>query len=636
MADEETGVTSVNLWRVVDPDRDHTRGGGADDVVSLVVYGDYLCPYCRRLRYVLAQLRSTLGESLIYVFRHLPNGRVHPGADMLARATEAASAQGRFWQMHDWLYEQEPPIGAERVLAFAQTLGLDMERFRRDLDSEATRARVDEDLSEGRSHGITVTPTFFIDGVRYDDAWDFHSLLEALQRPLAAQVKRSARAFANLPASAGLTLLLAAVVALICANTPIAPYYRWLMDSSFSIGPTGSGVSMTIAAWFSEGLLAAFFLLVGLEIRREVTSGALTDPKAAVLPVVAAVGGVLAPAAIYLLLSTPATANGWSVPTATDVAFTIGILALLGDRVPAALRVFVAALAVVDDILSMLTLAIFYPHSFDARWLAAGAIAAAVLFALNRARVYAGWPYAVVACALWFALHAAGVHAALAGVILAVFLPTRPAPAAGPLLAQAATALAALESAEREARLKSDPAPHARRRQELIQESASRNLSAASARLLSPAERIERAVAPWSAYFILPLFAFSATGISLAVDLNSADDMRIALGVVLGLVLGKPIGVLLAAWLAIRARVGVAPQGASPRLFVGAACLCGIGDTVALLMADQAFPHGNFAAVAKIGVLAGSALAAGLGAAVIATGARQAPHSDPTPQFAKP
>jgi hypothetical protein len=182
-----------------------------------------------------------------------------------------------------------------------------------------------------------------------------------------------------------------------------------------------------------------------------------------VLPVVAAVGGVLAPAAIYLRLATPATAKGWSVPTATDVAFTIGILALLGDRVPGALRVFVAALAVVDDILSMLTLAIFYPHSFDATWLLGAAIAAALLFALNRARVYAGWPYAVVACALWVMLHASGVHAALAGVILAVFLPTRPAPAAAPLLAQAATALAALESAEREAR-KVEPSAHARQK----------------------------------------------------------------------------------------------------------------------------------------------------------------------------
>jgi NhaA family Na+:H+ antiporter len=623
MAGDTDPAAGLKLQRAVDLARDHARGGGADDgVVSLVTYGDYLCPYCRRLRRVLAELQSTLGESLVYVFRHLPNENVHPGAELLARATEAAAAQGRFWEMHDWLYEQEPPIGIERVLDFARTLGLDTDRFERDLDSAATRARVQEDLTEGHANGITVTPTFFIDGVRYDDAWDFHSLLEALQQPLAAQVRRSARAFANLPASAGFTLLLAALAALICANTPIAPYYRWLMDSSFTIGPTGSSVSMTIADWFSEGLLAAFFLLVGLEIRRELTSGALTDLKAAVLPVVAAIGGVLAPAAIYLALATPATANGWSVPTATDVAFTIGILALLGDRVPGALRVFVAALAVVDDILSMLTLAIFFPHSFNPKWLLLGALAVGLLFALNRARVYAGWPYAVVACVLWAALHAAGVHAALAGVLLAAFLPTRPTPAAGPLLAQAATALAALESAEREVR--KAPSPHARQRQELIQESASRNLSAASARLLSPAERIERAVAPWAAYFILPLFAFSATGISLSVDLHAADDVRILFGVILGLVFGKPIGVLLSSWLAIKARIGIAPQGANIRMFIGAACLCGVGDTVALLMADQAFPQGNFAAVAKIGVLAGSVLAAALGAAVIASGSGRA------------
>ena len=607
----------AKLQRPVDFERDHVRGGGADDgVVYLVLYGDYLCPYCRRLRKVLAQLRSALGDSLEYVYRHLPNEPEHPGAEWLACASEAAATQGRFWEMHDWLYEQRLPIHPGQVLTFVRALGLDVGRFQRDVDSDAVRARVQEDLLEGRNNGITVTPTFFIDGERYDDAWDFHSMLEALQRPLAAQVRRSARAFANLPASAGLTLLLAAVLALVCANTPIAPFYHALMDSHFSIGPVGDGVSMTISAWFSEGLLAAFFLLVGLEIRREVTAGALTDPKAAVLPVVAALGGVLAPAIIYLALTTPATANGWSVPTATDVAFTIGILALLGARVPGALRVFVAALAVVDDILSMLTLAIFYPHAFNGTWLLAGAVAAALLFGLNRSRVYAGWPYAVVASGLWFALHAAGIHAALAGVILAAFLPSRPAPAAGPLLAQAATALAALETAEREARLKADSTHHIRLSG--VWESASRNLSAASTRLLSPSERIERAVAPWSAYFILPLFAFSATGISLAVDLHSSDDMRILFGVVMGLVLGKPIGVLLASWLAIKVHVGIAPHGTTLRAFIGAACLCGVGDTVALLMADQAFPQGNFAAVAKIGVLAGSTLAAVLGAAVIA------------------
>jgi NhaA family Na+:H+ antiporter len=280
------------------------------------------------------------------------------------------------------------------------------------------------------------------------------------------------------------------------------------------------------------------------------------------------------------------------------------------------LRVFVAALAVVDDILSMLTLAIFYPHAFELTWLLAGGVAIALLFALNRGRVYAIWPYAVITIVLWLSLHAAGVHAALAGVLLAAFLPTRPAPAAGPLLAQAATALAALEHVENEAKQAGDE----RRRieQEPIWDWASRNLSAASERLLSPADRAERAVAPWSAHLILPLFAFSATGVALDVDLSSPAGRTILWGVILGLVIGKPLGVSLASLLAIKARVATTPDGVSLRNFIGAACLCGIGDTVALLMADQAFPQGLESAIAKIGVLAGSVLAAALGAAILA------------------
>jgi len=619
----QAAAERVTLQNPIDPRRDHIRGGSTEaGAVSLVLYGDYLCPYCRRLRLVLARLRETLGQRLVYVFRHFPNEHAHPGAEFLSQAAEAAGGQGRFWEMHDWLYAHDLPITSEQVFAYAASLGMDMPRFRRDIESKAVRDRVHEDVVDGRRIGVTGTPTFYIDGIRYDEAWDFYSMLEALQRPVAAQVQRSARVFANLPASAGFVLLLAAAAALLCANTPLAPYYRMIMESSFGIGPAGSVLSMTIGEWFSEGLLAIFFLLVGLEIRREVTAGALTDPKAAILPVVAAIGGVLAPAAIYLALNRGPTAPGWSVPTATDVAFTLGILALLGDRVPIGLRVFVAALAVVDDILSMLTLAIFYPRAFEASWLLASSVAILVMFALNRARVYRGWPYALVAAALWLTLHASGVHAALAGVILAAFLPTRPTPAAGPLLAQAATALAALEHRENEARQSGAAEGHIQ--QEPIWDWASRNLSAASARLLSPADRVERAVAPWSAYVILPLFAFSATGISLSVDVHSQEAVRVLLGVVLGLVFGKPIGILLASLLAVRAGIGMTPQGVTLRTFIGAACLCGVGDTVALLMADQAFPHGADAGVAKIGVLIGSVLAAVLGASILASGKRHA------------
>lgn len=619
MADKTSAVpgVAVRLQRAIDPRRDHVRGGRTSDgIVSVLVYSDYLCPYCRRLRQVLDRLRQALGERLAYAFRHFPNERAHPGATFIARAAEAAAKQGHFWEMHDHLYGHELPLSEEQVFEIAGELGLDMERFRRDLESDETRRRVDEDLTEGKRNGVTGTPTLFIDGIRYDGAWDFYSMLEASKRPVAARLQRAARVFASLPASGGLVLILAALAALLCANTPLEPYYRLFIESSFSIGPPGKALTLTVGAWFSEGLLAFFFLLVGLEIRREMTAGALADRRAALLPVIAAVGGVLAPAAIYLALNPGPTAPGWSVPTATDVAFALGILALLGERVPVGLRVFVAALAVVDDVLSMLTLAIFYPHAFEVTWLFASAVAIALLLALNRGHVYASWPYAVIAVVLWLSLHAAGVHAALAGVLLAAFLPTRPVPAAGPLLAQAATALAALEHVENEAKQVGNE--KRRIEQEPIWDWASRNLSAASERLLSPADRVERAVAPWSAHLILPLFAFSATGVDLDVDLSSPGARTILSGVILGLVIGKPLGVLLASLLAIKARVAMAPDGVTLRDFIGGACLCGIGDTVALLMADQAFPQGLDSAIAKIGVLVGSVLAAALGAAVLA------------------
>jgi NhaA family Na+:H+ antiporter len=340
------------------------------------------------------------------------------------------------------------------------------------------------------------------------------------------------------------------------------------------------------------------------------------------LPVLGAVGGVLVPAAIYLVLNRGPGAAGWSIPTNTDMAFTLGILALFGDRIPVSLRVFVAALAVVDDILSVLTLAIFYPRGFDAGWLLASAAAVALLFAINRSRVYSAWPYAVIAVALGLFLHSAGVHASLAGILLAAFLPTRPAPAVGILFAQAATALAELEHAEREA--KQAATPQLPIEQQPVWDWATRNLSAATDRLTTPAERVERAVAPWTAYLILPLFAFSATGVNLSVDMASPAGRSILIGVVAGLVIGKPLGITLASLLAIKTRVAALPEGVSIPSFVGAACLCGIGDTVALLMADQAFaPGAAETAIAKIGVLAGSTLAALLGAAVLAASGLQ-------------
>jgi NhaA family Na+:H+ antiporter len=623
---DDSRSPKLRLLRTIDPERDHVRGVPSDDSVSVVGYQDFLCPYCRRLRPVIRQLREVLGSRLVYVFRHFPKERANPGATLAAQASEAAALQGRFFEMHDAIFDCKLPIGRPELLQLAVQIGLDRGRFEADLDSEAVRARVERDVEGGRDNGVTGTPTLFLDEVRYDGAWDYHSLLEALERPVAARVHRSARVFASLPTSGGLILLATALLALLCANTPLAPIYEQAMNARLGIGRVGSLLALTTREWLSEGLFTLFFLIVGLEIRREMTDGALTDRRAALLPIVAAVGGVLAPALLYLALNHDAASRGgWPIPTATDVAFSLALLALLGDRIPSSLRVFVATLAVADDVLSVVILALFFPGEFAPGY--APAVAASLLFllGLNRARVYARWPYVVAAVATWLSLHALGVDAAIAGVLVALAIPARPSPAPAPLLAQAANALAALDQAEAEARRRNvDPAQI---EAGPVWEWAARNLTAVAERLLSPAERIERAVAPWSTYVVLPLFAFSATGVNLAVHLSSPERLRILGGTVLGLVAGKPLGVLVASAIAVATRLATPLQGVTRRQFVGAACLCGVGDTLALLMADRAFSPEE-ADIAKLGVLAGSAIAGLLGTLILAkraSGAAPAP-----------
>src|SRR5262245_50355568 len=296
----------------VDPHRDDIRGSWPDRAVVVVGYQDFLCPYCRRLRQVFRRLREAFGDRLVYVFRYFPNERANPGAELAARAAEAAARQGRFFEMHDAIFDRDPPIGGPELLEMARAIGLDVERFERDLASELTHARVQQDLADGRRNGVTGTPTLFVDGIRYDGAWDYHSLLEALERPVAARVHRRARVFASLPTSAGLVLLVTAALAIVCANTSLAPIYERVMNAEIGVGPISSMLVLTTRDWLSEGLLSVFFLLVGLEIRREMTRGALATFRAAILPVVAAVGGVLAPALIYLAFNRGAASRGWS------------------------------------------------------------------------------------------------------------------------------------------------------------------------------------------------------------------------------------------------------------------------------------------------------------------------------------
>ena len=546
----------------------------------------------------------------------------------MSLGAEAAARQHRFWDMHDALYQREPPLNRSVLLEIAASLGLDMERFKRDLEDPSLRQRIDEDLEDGRRNAVTATPTIFVDGLRYDGAWEFYSMLEALQRPVGARFERTARAFANLPSSAGLVLLLATAAALMWANSPLAPAYERFVNAQFGIGPTPGVLSMSVAQWCSEGLLTIFFLILGLEIRREMTAGSLTDWRAAVAPLMAAVGGVIAPAAVYLALNPPATAAGWAVPTDSGIAFTLGILALFGSRASAGLKVFVTTYAVACDVLVILILALFYPRAIHGGWLLASAGAVAVMVVFNRWRVYATWPYLAATVGLWLSLHFAGVSGAISGIAFAVLLPPRPVPKAGPLLAQAATALAELEHAEQA--LKHTGDERRRLEQEPVWDWASRNLSAAAERLLSPAERVEQAVAPWSTYVVLPLFALTVAGVSVVSDLDVPYAWRVLIGTALGLAIGKPIGMILATWISVRARIGVFPADAAPMAFIGAAFLCGIGDPLSFVVAEQALSSSAYAAVAKMGLLSGSTLAAALGA--LALTLSPAPLTDANPQ----
>ena len=596
-----------------DPGSDHIRGGNATThPLTILIYGDFLCPYCRRLKRVLERLRGALGERMAYVFRHFPNERAHPGAELTSIGSEAAGRQGRFWEMHDALFAREPPIDESALLEIAASVGLDVERFQRDLRDSALRHRVERDLAEGRRNGVTATPTMFIDGVRYDGAWDFYSMLEALERPVGARVQRTARAFANLPTSAGLVLLVAAAAAVFFANSPWAHFYRRLVDAQFGLGAPSGFFALSVANWCAEGLLAVFYLILGLEIRREMTTGSLSDWRAAAAPVLAALGAIVTAALFYRALTSGQTAAGWSIPADTGIAFSLAVLALFGARASAGLKVFVATYAVADDILSILIIALFYPHAVHPTWLLAGIGAIGAMAIFNRWRIYAIWPYLTATIGLWLSLHLAGVSGALSGIALAAFLPVRPAPRASPLLAQAATALAELENSERELKRVGDP--QRRLEQEPVWEWASRNLSAAAERLLSPAERVARAVEPWSTYFVLPLFAFTAAGVSLNANFGLPHAPVVFAGIALALALAKPIGWILSTWLAAKVRIGTYPADTSGLALIGAGLLCGIGDPLSLFMADQAFQSDGYAAVAKIGVLAGSVLAAVLGA----------------------
>ena len=603
------------LDRSVDDAVDHTLGPDRAQI-TLVEYGSYACPFCRAANERIAEVRDQLGERLRYVFRHRPL----TGSALALRAAELverARTPEQFWDAHVKLMTRSQVLTEEDLEAVARDLGLAGDAPERGAgEARDAAARVASDIASSHASGVRFTPTFFINERRYDGPWDESSFLDAMLGTLGHRFRAAALDFASWGPSAGILLLLATILAVVLTNSPLGPAFDhfWHQEAALSVGATRFG--MSIQHWVNDGLLTIFFLVVGLEIKREFTVGHLAGRRSAALPIAGALGGMIVPAAIYILILPGGPwAHGWGVPMATDTAFAIAIIVMMGSRVPIELRIFLTAAAIVDDIGAIVVVALFYSGKLQFAYLIAALVLTGGLAALNRMHIYRVAPYTLIGIALWAAIYAGGLHATLAGVVLALFIPTRPPANLAALTAQANSIMLA-ESAHGAEVLRHGPSIPALRALDAIHD-----------RLESPADRLLRHAGARSSYLVLPLFALANAGVAITPGILDGRGTLVA-AIMAGLVLGKPLGMLGAAWLAARFGIATKPAEYSWAQLAGASALAGIGFTMSLFIAGQAFSDpGDFAA-AKIAVFAASIAAAFIGAGLLWMAAGR-PASEP-------
>jgi NhaA family Na+:H+ antiporter len=430
-----------------------------------------------------------------------------------------------------------------------------------------------------------------------------------LQPRQANLLLRPFQAFFELEAAGGIVLLACAALAMAWANGPAADAYFGLWRASITVGGGPLVLSKPLSLWVNDGLMAVFFFVVGLEIKRELLTGELSSFRKAALPMIAAVAGMAAPAAIYAALNVgQPTMRGWGVPMATDIAFALGVLALLGRRVPVALRIFLTAVAIVDDLGAVVVIALFYTAQLSWAGLGIAALVLAVLILVNRAGVHHAAVYGLLGLLLWVAVLKSGVHATVAGVLLAMTIPARRRIAPDAFLERGRRLLDAFAKSRGAHDLTED------------QRDAVYSLEVACRQVEAPLTRMELALHPWVAYAVMPIFALANAGVALPADFVSALGDRITLGVILGLILGKQAGVTASCWLAVRLGAATLPTGATWRQLYGVAALCGIGFTMSLFVASLAFTDPAALDGAKLGVLAASLISGIYGFSVLAQG----------------
>lgn len=413
-------------------------------------------------------------------------------------------------------------------------------------------------------------------------------------------------------------MLLAAIVALVVANTAAhEPFLEfWHMHVVVAIGPLVG--EMSLAHIINDVFMAVFFLLVGLEIKYEMTVGELTDIRQAALPIIAAIGGVAAPIVIYSVFNAgnPLTAQGWGVPTATDIAFALGILALLGSRVPNGLRVFLSTLAVADDIIAILVIAVFYGQSPSLMWLAAAAVVMVLLIVMNRAHIYSLVPYLLLGCVLWFCVFMSGVHATIAGVLLAFAIPSGTRVNLPGFLNWS-------DDRMREARSIYDESSPLLVQSDYLETVG--NVAKVSRQVTPPATRLEHKLYPWVYFAVLPLFALTNADVALAgSDVGAMVTSPVFFGVFFGLVIGKPLGIMLLSFLTIKLKIAKLPENVNWFHMLGASILGGVGFTMAIFVANLAYADDMLITQAKAGILAASLVAGVAGFLLLLVQARAA------------
>jgi NhaA family Na+:H+ antiporter len=411
--------------------------------------------------------------------------------------------------------------------------------------------------------------------------------------------------FIHSETASGIVLIIVTVIALVIANSPLAGPYDDVLHSYISISVGPFTLRETVIHWINDGLMAIFFFLVGLELKREALVGELSSLRQAALPFFAAVGGAIAPAVLYILLNAGGAGSvGWGVPMATDIAFALGVLALVGDRAPWTLKVFLTAVAVIDDLLAVLVIAIFYSGGVNVAALGVGIAVLVVLGLLNLLGIRTILVYIALGFVVWVAFLQSGIHATIAGVLVALTVPARRRIDEVGFVQRVRNLIGHFEARDTtSAAMMTDD----------IQQSAVLELEDACEAVQAPLQKLEHQLHTWVAFGIVPIFALANAGVRLSLEGISGAGLPIVLGIVLGLVVGKPLGLIGLSWLVVRTGVAALPEGVRWVHIVGAGCLAGLGFTMSLFIATLGFGESQLLEAAKLGILTASLIAGLLG-----------------------